>query len=148
MMVWRRSFNTPPPLMEKNHPFYDKIVNDSIYDEDGPSRGEFPMGESLEMTIKRTMPFWEDCIVPEIKADKKVIIAAHGNSLRGVVKTLDDLPPEEIMELNLPTGIPFVYTLDGNMRPVPGGSLKFVGDPEAVKKAMEKVKNQTKSRKE
>ncbi|KAF7288008.1 hypothetical protein GWI33_000066 [Rhynchophorus ferrugineus] len=144
--IWRRSYDTPPPPITKENPYYDIILNDSIYNE-GPPKNEFPMFESLELTIKRTLPFWNDTIVPAIKSGKKVLIAAHGNSLRGIVKHLDEMSNEEIMKLNLPTGIPFMYTLDKDMKPIPGGSLQFLGDPETVRKAMEEVANQGKAKK-
>jgi len=141
--IWRRSFDVPPPKMEKDHPYYDTIVNDPRY-KDGPTGDEFPMAESLKLTIQRTLPYWNDEIVPDMKAGKRVLIAAHGNSLRGIVKHLDDMSDEAIMGLNLPTGIPFVYELDENLKPVV--SMKFLGDPETVKKAMEAVAAQGKAK--
>merc|ERR1712117_456797 len=96
---------------------YDTIVNDPRY-KDGPTGNEFPMAESLKLTIQRTLPYWNDQIVPDMKAGKRVLIAAHGNSLRGIVKHLDAMSDEAIMGLNLPTGIPFVYELDENLKPV------------------------------
>ncbi|XP_018326005.1 phosphoglycerate mutase 2 [Agrilus planipennis] len=143
--IWRRSFDVPPPPMEPDHPYYDVIVKDERY-KDGPAPGEFPKFESLKLTIERTLPFWNNNIVPEIKAGKSILIAAHGNSLRGIVKHLDQLSDEQIMKLNLPTGIPFVYTLDENLKPVENGSLQFLGDPETVKKAMEAVAAQGKAK--
>lgn len=134
----------PPPITTENQ-YYDKILNDPIYN-DGPPKDQFPMFESLKLTIERTLPFWNDCIVPQIKAGKCILIAAHGNSLRGIVKHLDQMSNDAIMGLNLPTGIPFMYTLDKDLRPVPGGSLQFLGDPETVRKAMEEVANQTKKK--
>lgn len=131
--------------MEPDHPYYDAIVKDPRY-KDGPSPDEFPKFESLKLTIERTLPFWNGTIVPEIKAGKQILIAAHGNSLRGIVKHLDQLSDDQIMLLNLPTGIPFVYTLDENFKPVEGGSLQFLGDPETVKKAMEAVAAQGKAK--
>merc|ERR1712038_1747377 len=119
--------------MDKDHPYYDIIVNDPRY-ADGPKADEFPMFESLKLTIARTLPYWNEVIVPQIKEGKKILIAAHGNSLRGVVKHLDQISDEDIMGLNLPTGIPFVYELDENMKPIV--SMKFLGDEETVKKAM------------
>lgn len=145
MAIWRRSFDVPPPPMEPDHPYYDNIVKDPRY-KDGPSLEEFPKFESLKLTIDRTLPFWNGTIVPEIQAGKQVLIAAHGNSLRGIVKHLDQLTDDQIMKLNLPTGIPFVYTLDENLKPVEGGSLQFLGDPETVKKAMEAVAAQGKAK--
>ena len=115
--IWRRSFDIPPPAMETDHPYYDTIVKDPRYS-DGPSSDEFPMFESLKLTIERTLPYWNDTIVPQIKEGKKIIIAAHGNSLRGIVKHLDNMSNDDIMGLNLPTGIPFVYKLDENMKPI------------------------------
>merc|ERR1712218_61915 len=91
------------------------------------------------------MGYWNDQIVPQIKEGKKIIIAAHGNSLRGIVKHLDNLSDDEIMGLNLPTGIPFVYVLDENMKPIK--SMQFLGDEETVRKAMESVANQGKAAK-
>lgn len=88
VQIWRRSFDTPPPPMEPDHKYYDTIVKDERY-KDGPKADEFPMFESLELTIKRTLPYWNDVIIPQLKEGKKIIIAAHGNSLRGIVKHLD-----------------------------------------------------------
>lgn len=143
VQIWRRSFDTPPPPMEKDNKYYDIIVNDPRY-KDGPAKEEFPMFESLKLTIERTLPYWNETIVPEIKSGKKLIIAAHGNSLRGIVKHLDCISDSDIMGLNLPTGIPFEYELDENMKPVV--SMKFLGDEETVKKAMEAVANQGKAK--
>ncbi|XP_044259884.1 phosphoglycerate mutase 2-like [Tribolium madens] len=143
--IWRRSFDVPPPPMENDHPHYKDIVCDPRY-KNGPSPEQFPKFESLKLTIQRTLPFWNETIVPQIKAGKNILIAAHGNSLRGIVKHLDQLNDEQIMGLNLPTGIPFVYMLQENMKPAQGGSLQFLGDPETVKKAMEAVANQGKAK--
>jgi len=140
--IWRRSFDVPPPLMEKNHAYFQSIHGDVRY-KDVPA-DQIPYHESLELTIKRALPFWENEIVPSIKSGKQVIIAAHGNSLRGIVKHLDNMSNEAIMGLNLPTGIPFVYELDENMKPVV--SMQFLGDPETVKKAMDAVAAQGKSK--
>ncbi|KAF2892479.1 hypothetical protein ILUMI_13698 [Ignelater luminosus] len=143
--IWRRSFDIPPPAMESDHPFYEQIVKDPRYT-DGPPPDAFPKFESLKLTIQRTLPFWNDVIVPQVKSGKSILIAAHGNSLRGIVKHLDKMSDEQIMTLNLPTGIPFVYTLDKNLNPVPNGSLQFLGDPETVKKAMAEVAAQGKAK--
>jgi len=141
--IWRRSFDTPPPPMEKDHPYHDIIRNDPRY-KDGPTDAEFPSCESLKLTIERTLPYWNDVIVPQMKAGKKILIAAHGNSLRGIVKHLDNMSDEAIMGLNLPTGIPFVYELDQNLKPVV--SMKFLGDEETVRKAIESVAAQGKAK--
>ncbi|KAH0956338.1 hypothetical protein HN011_008452 [Eciton burchellii] len=142
VQLWRRSFDTPPPPMEPDHKYYDIIVNDPRYAND-PKPEEFPKFESLKMTIERTLPYWNQTIIPQLKEGKRIIIAAHGNSLRGIVKHLDQLSNEEIMKLNLPTGIPFVYELDENFKPVV--SMKFLGDEETVKAAMAAVAAQAKT---
>jgi len=141
--IWRRSFDVPPPPMTDENPYYNTIRNDPRY-KDGPSDEEFPTCESLKLTIARTLPYWNDVIVPQMKAGKKILIAAHGNSLRGIVKHLDNMSDEAIMGCNLPTGIPFVYELDENMKPVV--SMKFLGDEETVKKAIESVAAQGKAK--
>jgi len=143
VQIWRRSYDTPPPPMDEKNPYYKTILDDSRYAK-GPPKEQFPMFESLKLTIARTMPYWNDVIVPHLKEGKKILIAAHGNSLRGIVKTLDAMSDEAIMGLNLPTGIPFVYELDENFKPVV--SMKFLGDEETVKKAMEAVANQGKAK--
>lgn len=141
--IWRRSFDVPPPPMESDHPYYEAIRKDPRY-VDGPTDQEFPTCESLKLTIARTLPYWNDVIVPEMKAGKKILIAAHGNSLRGIVKHLDQMSDEAIMGCNLPTGIPFVYELDQDMKPVV--SMKFLGDEETVAKAIASVANQGKAK--
>ncbi|KPJ01126.1 PREDICTED: phosphoglycerate mutase 1 [Papilio xuthus] len=143
VQIWRRSFDIPPPPMEKDHPYYETIVKDARYAGD-PKPEEFPMFESLKLTIERTLPYWNNVIVPQIKEGKRIIIAAHGNSLRGIVKHLDNLSDAAIMELNLPTGIPFVYELDENLQPV--DSMVFLGDEETVRKAMAAVAAQGKAK--
>merc|ERR1711937_1061510 len=141
VQIWRRSFNTPPPAMKKDHDYYNSIVKDDRYASELKEE-EFPAFESLELTIKRTLPYWNDVIVPALKAGKTPIVAAHGNSLRGIVYHLDKMDNATIMKLNLPTGIPFVYELDDDMNPTK--SMQFLGDEATVKAAMEKVANQIK----
>nr|CAB3264801.1 phosphoglycerate mutase 1-like [Phallusia mammillata] len=138
--IWRRSFDVPPPEMDKSHKYYEEIAKN--YKD--LSESDIPKCESLKMTIERALPYWNDEIVPSIKSGQKIIIAAHGNSLRGIVKYLDNMSDEAIMGLNLPTGIPFVYELDDDMKPVV--SMKFLGDEETVKKAMDAVAAQGKSK--
>ncbi|KAK2707368.1 hypothetical protein QYM36_015156 [Artemia franciscana] len=141
VQIWRRSFDSPPPPLEKSSKFY-KIINDDPRYKGTLSKEEFPKFESLKLTIERTLPYWDKVIVPQIKKGKNILIAAHGNSLRGIVKHLDQMSDEAIMGLNLPTGIPFVYELDDNFKPIK--SMKFLGDEETVYKAMEAVVNQGK----
>lgn len=143
VQIWRRSFDVPPPPITPENPYYKTIMEDPRY-KDEPKKDEFPLFESLKLTIERTLPYWNNTIVPQIKADKHILIAAHGNSLRGIVKHLDNMSDEAIMGLNLPTGIPFVYELDEDMKPVK--SMQFLGDPETVKKAMEAVASQGKAK--
>ncbi len=137
--IWRRSYDTPPPPMSKddpNHPCHDKRYNDI-------PQNELPSCEALKDTSQRFMPFWATTILPEIKKNKKVLIVAHGNSLRALVQYLEKLTPEQIMEINIPTGVPLVYDLDANLNII---SKKFIGDPDTVKRAMEAVANQGKSK--
>lgn len=133
--IWRRSYNTPPPALEKTDERF--AGNDPRYKYLKPE--EIPLTECLEDTVKRFMPFWNETIAPMVKSGKKVLIAAHGNSLRALVKYLDSVSQEEITELNIPTGIPLVYELDENLKPI---QHYYLGDPAAVEAALRTVKNQ------
>jgi 2,3-bisphosphoglycerate-dependent phosphoglycerate mutase len=140
--IWRRSYATRPPLLEKSderHPNHDPRYAALPPEE----RALLPDGECLADTVARAVPYWEKTIVPEVRAGKKVLIAAHGNSLRALVKYLDDVSEEDILELNIPTGVPLVYELDANMKPI---SHRYLGDPEAVAKAQAAVANQGKAK--
>ena len=139
VLVWRRSYDTPPPVLEKTDERYPG--NDPRYKDLGEK--DLPLTECLKDTVDRFLPYWHDTIAPDIKAGKKVIIAAHGNSLRALVKYLDDISDEEIVSLNIPTGLPLVYELDDDLKPL---KSYYLGDPEEVKKAMEAVKNQGKAK--
>ncbi|ELV11797.1 phosphoglycerate mutase 2 [Tupaia chinensis] len=140
--IWRRSFDIPPPPMDEKHPYYSTISKERRYA--GLKPGELPTCESLKDTIARALPFWNDEIAPQIKAGKRVLIAAHGNSLRGIVKHLEGMSDQAIMELNLPTGIPIVYELDQALKPTK--PMRFLGDEETVRKAMEAVAAQGKAK--
>jgi 2,3-bisphosphoglycerate-dependent phosphoglycerate mutase len=130
--------------MEESNPYFEAVQKSPLY-ADVPA-DELPVHESLELTIKRTLPYWNDVIVPELKAKKSVLIAAHGNSLRGIVMHLDQMSEEQILELNLPTGIPFYYELSlPDLKVVK--SLQFLGDEAAVQAAMDKVASQTTAKK-
>ena len=129
--------------MEPDHPFYSNISKDHRYAD--ITEDQLPSCESLKDTIARALPFWNEEIVPQIKEGKRVLIAAHGNSLRGIVKHLEGLSEEAIMELNLPTAIPMVYELDKNLKPIK--PMQFLGDEETVHKAMEAVAAQGKAKK-
>lgn len=140
VLIWRRSYDIPPPKLESN----DKRspVNDPRYKDMDPK--DIPLTECLKDTVARFLPYWHDSIVPVIKSGKKVIIAAHGNSLRALVKYLDNISDEEIVKLNIPTGVPLVYELDNNLKPI---THYYLGDPEEIKKAMESVASQGKAKK-
>ncbi|PIZ72858.1 2,3-diphosphoglycerate-dependent phosphoglycerate mutase [Candidatus Peregrinibacteria bacterium CG_4_10_14_0_2_um_filter_43_11] len=138
VQIWRRSYDIPPPALKEDDPRHPK--NDPRYKDLAPE--ELPATECLKDTIERFLPYWKNAIVPTIKAGKKIIIAAHGNSLRAIVKYLDNTSDEEITGLNIPTGIPLVYELDDDLKPI---KSYYLGDPEAIKKAAETVKNQGKA---
>ncbi|MGH0116700.1 UNVERIFIED_CONTAM: hypothetical protein FKN15_021248 [Acipenser sinensis] len=141
--IWRRSFDVPPPPMDSDHDYYTTISKDRRYGD--LTEDQLPSCESLKDTIARALPFWNEEIVPQIKEGKRVLIAAHGNSLRGIVKHLEGMSEEAIMELNLPTGIPILYELDKNLKPVK--PMQFLGNEETVRKAMEAVAAQGKAKK-
>ena len=139
VLIWRRSYDVPPPPMEKDDEGY--AGNDIRY-ADLPE-ADIPLTECLKDTVDRFLPYWHETIAPDIKAGKRVIIAAHGNSLRALVKYLDDLSEEEVLKLNIPTGMPLVYELDANLKPIKN---YYLGDEEAVKAAMDAVANQGKAK--
>lgn len=139
VLIWRRSYDTPPPALEKSDERYP--ANDRRYA--GLSESELPETECLKDTVDRFLPYWHEVIAPSIKQGKKVIIAAHGNSLRALVKYLDNISDEEIVGLNIPTGMPLVYELDDNLKPIRN---YYLGDPAEVQKAMASVANQGKAK--
>ena len=133
--IWRRSFDIPPPPLtidDPRHPSHDPRYKD-LKPED------LPLTESLKDTIARFMPYWREAIAPAITAGQRVVIAAHGNSLRALVKDLDNIPESAITELNIPTGIPLVYELDENLKPL---RHYYLGDPAAAAAAAARVANQ------
>jgi 2,3-bisphosphoglycerate-dependent phosphoglycerate mutase len=139
VLIWRRSYDTQPPALEntdERYPGNDPRYKDLL-------ENELPLTECLKDTVARFVPYWEQTIAPTIKQGKKVLIAAHGNSLRALVKYLDNIPEDEIVSLNIPTGIPLVYELDDNLK-----SLKsyYLGDQEEIKKAAAAVANQGKAK--
>lgn len=137
VLIWRRSYNICPPELSKDDPRYPG--NDPRYKDLDES--QLPLTESLESTVKRFLPYWKETIAPEIKKGKRVLIAAHGNSLRALVKHLDNISEKKIINLNIPTGVPLVYELDGSLKPI---KHYYLGDPETVKKAAEAVASQGK----
>ncbi|MDP2941917.1 MAG: 2,3-diphosphoglycerate-dependent phosphoglycerate mutase [Candidatus Omnitrophota bacterium] len=140
VLIWRRSYDTPPPALEKDDP--RSPAKDPRYKDLRPD--EIPLTECLKDTVTRFLPYWHETIAPVVKSGKRVIIAAHGNSLRALVKYLDNVSDEEIVGLNIPTGIPLVYELDKDLKPI---KHYYLGDPEEVKKAMEAVVKQGKAKK-
>lgn len=135
VLIWRRSYDIPPPPLEKTDERYPG--NDPRY-RDLDER-ELPQTECLKDTVERFLPYWHEEIAPTVKAGKKVIIAAHGNSLRALVKYLDNISDEDILKLNIPTGVPLVYELDEDLRPI---QHYYLGDSAAIEKAMQAVANQ------
>ncbi len=139
VLVWRRAYDVPPPALEKSDPRYPG--NDVRYK--GLSEAELPLTECLKDTVARFLPYWHDTIAPSIKAGKKVIIAAHGNSLRALVKYLDSIPDEKIVGLNIPTGVPLVYELDAELKPI---KSYYLGDQSEIEKKISAVANQGKAK--
>jgi len=133
--IWRRSYDVPPPPLEENDPRHPKF--DRRYAGLDPKL--LPRTESLKDTVARVVPYWNTELAPQIKAGKRLVIGAHGNSLRALIKYLDNVSDADIVEMNVPTGIPLVYRLDEKLRPV---ERKYLGDPEAVKRAAEAVAKQ------
>jgi len=139
VLIWRRSYDVPPMALDKNDPRYPGF--DSRYKDLKPK--ELPVTECLKDTVARFLPFWHKSIAPAVKSGKRVVIAAHGNSLRALVMYLDRISEEKIVSLNIPTGLPLVYELNDNLKPL---KSYYLGDPEQVKKAMEAVANQGKAK--
>jgi len=137
--IWRRSYDIQPPALTADDPRYPG--HDPRYHNLTPD--QLPLTECLKDTVARFLPYWHETIAPAVKSGKKVLIAAHGNSLRALVKYLDHIPEQEIVELNIPTGMPLVYELDDHLKPI---TRYYLGDPEKVKAAMEAVAAQGKKR--
>ncbi|MFH1281140.1 MAG: 2,3-diphosphoglycerate-dependent phosphoglycerate mutase [Candidatus Omnitrophota bacterium] len=139
VLIWRRSYDIAPLALDKNDPRYPG--HDPRYRD--LAAKDLPLTECLKDTVDRFLPYWQEVIAPVVKSGKRLIIAAHGNSLRALVKYLDNISDEEIVNLNIPTGMPLVYELEDNLKPI---KSYYLGDPEAVKKAMEAVANQGKTK--
>ncbi len=138
--IWRRSYDIPPPplaLTDKQHPRFERRYA-------AVPANELPAAESLKDTLARVLPFWTSRIVPELQAGRNVLVAAHGNSLRAMVKMLDRMSDADIVELNIPTGVPLLYELDANLRPT---SSRYLGDAEAVKARADAVARQAEAKK-
>jgi 2,3-bisphosphoglycerate-dependent phosphoglycerate mutase len=139
VQLWRRSYDTRPPALTPDDPRYPG--KDPRYV--GLSPEELPLTECLKDTVARFLPYWHEAIAPTVKEGKRVLISAHGNSLRALVKYLDNIPDDEIVGLNIPTGIPLVYELEDDLTPV---RSYYLGDEEAVKKAAQAVADQLKKK--
>ena len=134
---WRRSYDVPPPALEltdERHPKFDRRYASLTAE-------QLPATESLKITLERVLPYWNSTLAPEIRSGKRVMIVAHGNSIRALVKYLDNISEAEITELNIPTGLPLVYELDENLKPIKN---YYLGDPEAAAKKAAAVANQAK----
>ena len=139
VLIWRRSYDIPPMALDKNDPRYPG--NETRYK--NLAARDLPLTECLKDTVARVLLYWHEEIAPAVRNGKRVIIVAHGNSLRALVKYLDNISDEQIVNLNIPTGLPLVYELDDNLKPI---KSYYLGDPEAVKKAIAAVANQGKSK--
>jgi 2,3-bisphosphoglycerate-dependent phosphoglycerate mutase len=137
--IWRRSYDVRPPALEENDA--RNPAKDPRYRE--LKKEQAPLAECLKDTVARFLPCWHDVIAPAVRSGKRVLIAAHGNSLRALVKYLDDIPDDVIPEVNIPTGMPLVYELGDDLNPIKN---YYMGDPEKVKKAMEAVASQGKAK--
>jgi 2,3-bisphosphoglycerate-dependent phosphoglycerate mutase len=139
VLVWRRSYDIPPPALTEDDPRFPG--RDRRYH--ALTRTQLPLTESLKDTVARFLPYWHDTIAPTVRSGKRVLIAAHGNSLRALVKYLDNISDKEIVGLNIPTGVPLVYELDDDLRPL---RHYYLGDPEEIAKAQAAVAAQGKAR--
>jgi len=139
VLIWRRSFDIQPPSLTREDERYPG--NDPRYK--GLNRQELPLTESLKDTVARVMPYWYETLAPTLKSGKKIIISAHGNSMRALVKYLDNISDSDIVGLNIPTGIPLIYELNSELKPI---KHYYLGDQEEVRKAMEAVAKQGKAK--
>lgn len=139
VLVWRRSYDVPPPALEESDPRYPG--SDPRYT--GLTHDELPTTECLKDTVDRVIPYWNDTIAPAIKSGKKVVIAAHGNSLRALVKYLDNVSDEKIVGLNIPTGVPLVYELDDDLKPI---KSYYLGDQDEIARKAAAVAAQGKAK--
>jgi 2,3-bisphosphoglycerate-dependent phosphoglycerate mutase len=139
VLIWRRSYDVPPAPLDREDersPFRDPRYR-------GVDERDLPLTEALKQTVERILPYWNRVIVPAMEGLDQVIVAAHGNSLRGIIKHLKNIPDDEIVSLNLPTAVPYVFEFDGEMNLLRD---YFLGDPEEIRKLMEAVANQGKAR--
>jgi 2,3-bisphosphoglycerate-dependent phosphoglycerate mutase len=138
VLVWRRSYDTPPPALGADDPRWER--SDRRYDK--VADGEFPRTECLKDTVARVLPFWNESMAPAIRSGKRVVVSAHGNSIRALVKYLDGISDQDIVGLNIPNGIPLVYELDAELRPL---RHYYLGDADAIARAAAAVAAQGKA---
>jgi 2,3-bisphosphoglycerate-dependent phosphoglycerate mutase len=139
VLIWRRSYATPPPPLttdDERHPAHDRRYADM-------NPADLPLTECLKDTVARFLPYWHEKIAPAVQSGERVVVAAHGNSIRALVKYLDNVSDEEIVELNIPTGVPLVYEFDDNLKPLKN---YYLGDQDAIAKAAAAVANQGKAK--
>ncbi len=136
VLAWRRSYDTPPPALKTGDPRYEG--KDPRY-----AGAQVPLSECLKDTVARVLPYWNGSIAPQVRAGKRVLIAAHGNSLRALIKHLDNMSDQDIVGLNIPTGTPLVYELDADLKPL---RHYYLGDPDKIEAAMKAVAAQGKAR--
>ncbi len=139
VLLWRRSYDVRPPALTQDDPRWPG--RDPRYKELDPA--DIPLTECLKDTVARFLPYWHDTLAPAIRSGKRVLVSAHGNSLRALVKYLDNISDEEIVELNIPTGVPLVYEFDADLKPI---RHYYLGDPEEIRKAQEAVAQQGKAK--
>jgi 2,3-bisphosphoglycerate-dependent phosphoglycerate mutase len=138
VLVWRRSYDTPPPALEASDPRSERA--DILYAKLKPE--QIPLTECLKDTVERVLPFWNEAMAPAIKAGKRIVVAAHGNSIRALIKYLDNIGDDDIVGVNVPNGIPLVYELDADLKPI---RHYYLGDAEAAAKAAAAVASQGKA---
>ena len=140
VLIWRRSYGTPPPELDENDERSPRV---QAQYRDVSDKSELPLTESLAITVERAIPYFEEVIKPDMLAGKRVMVVAHGNSLRAMVKTFDNMSEEEIVGVNIPTGVPLVYEFDENFNVL---NKYYLGDQEAIKAQMQAVANQGKAK--
>ncbi|NWR54512.1 PMGE mutase, partial [Bucorvus abyssinicus] len=140
--IWRRSYDVTPPPITESHPYYEEIYNDRRYKCCDVSQDNLPKAESLKDVLDRLLPYWNEKIVPELRSGKMILISAHGNSTRALLKHVEGISDEDIINLTLPTGVPVLLELDENLHPL--GPHQFLGNQEAIQAAIKKVEDQGK----
>nr|XP_032813967.1 bisphosphoglycerate mutase-like isoform X2 [Petromyzon marinus] len=141
--AWRRAYDVRPPPIDEAHPYFDEIHGDRRYASCDVPRGKIPRGESLRDVLERLLPYWEGSIVPELRAGKNVLVSAHGNSVRAIIKHLEGISDADILHLTIPTGVPVVLQLDDELAPV--GERRYLGDTAEIAAAIKRIEDQGKA---